>query len=716
MTAVARVLVCGALAFSLLPSAVPAHAQQAAAQAASEAGGGAKVETLQIISRKTPFKDNCGDPGTPFVDAEVEPHVAVNPVDPNHLVAAWQQDRYPDGGARSDLVAVSKNGGIAWSIVKVPGIGKCTDSEAEHVRNTDPRVSIGPNGAAYFIGGAYSAQAPPAEEAPPVREVDFEVVTSTSANGGLTWAADPAFLSSDDGVTTGEKPEIVADPTVPGRAYAVWPEHTSPDPTGTLFTGDPRFARTEDAGATWSESVAISSPTPPTIEEPLAIVPAPQATGNPILVVILTRQSAFLRQYFPERRGTLTYLVTRSEDLGETWSEPVAIADVNVVPFNDPEGDGSPIRAPEAIPELALAPDGALWVVWYQLFEPDVNAEIRYARYSDLGETWQRGVVAATSAPAFLPTVAVNSIGAVGVTYYDFRNDASGDDELTTDVWFAYSTDDGGAWKEQHLAGPFNMRTAPNAAGLFVGDYQGLVGLPDGFGAVFVQAKPEAKTGPTDVFFARITISCPGTAPGRDLIGSPADDILVGTAVDDVICGLGGDDSLRGGDGNDVVIGSGGDDRLVGDEGDDVLLGGGGTDQLSGASGNDTLDGGPANDLLIAGDGNDVLRGQGGDDRLLGRPGDDRINGGPGADALVGAGGDDAIVGEAGDDELFGQPGRDKLDGGGGNDTIDGGPQNDSLSGGAGDDTLNGGPGRDRCNGGDGVNLFFECEVFVHRR
>jgi len=40
--------------------------------------------------------------------------------------------------------------------------------------------------------------------------------------------------------------------------------------------------------------------------------------------------------------------------------------------------------------------------------------------------------------------------------------------------------------------------------GPFIGDYMGLVGLPDGFAAAFVQAKPQSRNGPTDVFFSRI--------------------------------------------------------------------------------------------------------------------------------------------------------------------------------------------------------------------
>jgi hypothetical protein len=38
----------------------------------------------------------------------------------------------------------------------------------------------------------------------------------------------------------------------------------------------------------------------------------------------------------------------------------------------------------------------------------------------------------------------------------------------------------------------------------YVGEYQGLAGLRNGFAADFTLPAPQAKDGPTDIFFARI--------------------------------------------------------------------------------------------------------------------------------------------------------------------------------------------------------------------
>jgi hypothetical protein len=66
------------------------------------------------------------------------------------------------------------------------------------------------------------------------------------------------------------------------------------------------------------------------------------------------------------------------------------------------------------------------------------------------------------------------------------------------------------AWRQTHVAGPTDLRTAPLPAHNYVGEYQGLAGLPRGrgFAAAFTLAAPQAKDGPTDIFFARI-------GPGR---------------------------------------------------------------------------------------------------------------------------------------------------------------------------------------------------------
>ena len=112
------------------------------------------------------------------------------------------------------------------------------------------------------------------------------------------------------------------------------------------------------------------------------------------------------------------------------------------------------------------------------------------------------------SAFAFEPAIAVDQHGTVGIIWYDLRNDVPGDAGLTADVWFAHSDDRGISWRQIHVAGPTDIRTGPIDNNR-VGEYQGLAGLRRGFAAVFTLRTPQAKHGPSDIFFARIV---PGAA------------------------------------------------------------------------------------------------------------------------------------------------------------------------------------------------------------
>jgi hypothetical protein len=153
-------------------------------------------------------------------------------------------------------------------------------------------------------------------------------------------------------------------------------------------------------------------------------------------------------------------------------------------------------------PSAAVAPDGTAYIA----FEANSSASsgaIGVARSRDGGRTWRSGTLPDVSAYAFEPSIAVDSHGTIGVSWYDLRNDRLGDGALTADVWFAHSDDRGGSWQQTHVAGPTDLGTVhlPNR----VGEYQGIAALGGrGFAAIFTLAAPQAVDGPTDIFFARI--------------------------------------------------------------------------------------------------------------------------------------------------------------------------------------------------------------------
>jgi hypothetical protein len=109
---------------------------------------------------------------------------------------------------------------------------------------------------------------------------------------------------------------------------------------------------------------------------------------------------------------------------------------------------------------------------------------------------------------AFTAAVDVNAAGAVGVTYYDFRNDTPDTATALTDYWIRTSTDGGATWAPSQRVTPasFDMKKAPIARGYFTGDYEGLDHAGNTFKVFFVQThNADTGTNPTDVYAADAT-------------------------------------------------------------------------------------------------------------------------------------------------------------------------------------------------------------------
>jgi hypothetical protein len=141
-------------------------------------------------------------------------------------------------------------------------------------------------------------------------------------------------------------------------------------------------------------------------------------------------------------------------------------------------------------------------VVWQDArFSNGARDAIALSRSLDGGLTWTAPVRvnANTAAAAFTPAVHVRADGVIGVTYYDFRNDTADRATLPTDYWIATSTD-AINWTESHLSGPFDLQRAPDAGGLFLGDYQALSSLGNNFLPFFVQTTQTEVGNRTDVF------------------------------------------------------------------------------------------------------------------------------------------------------------------------------------------------------------------------
>jgi hypothetical protein len=509
--------------------------------AALPAAAGPLTVTAPVgLSIATPFAPGCGGategsfPGTNFnyPNSEAEPWLAVSPTNPNDVAAFWQQDRWSDGGAHGLIAAVSHDGGLSFAHSS-PHFSICAGGTAanggDYGRSSDPWVSWAPNGDLWAI--SLSVDRTTTRNA---------VLAARMPHGSSSWS-EPFVLKSDTsragfplGNNFNDKESLTADRTdASGNlVYAVWDRFVSPNSNAPAtafenafsFHGPVWFARTAngaDANPSWEPARAIYDPGTQnqTISNQIVVLP----DGTLVDGFFLFK----FRQNNQGTRGT-SIQVIRSTDKGVTWSKKaILVSAVTSIGETDPEPincrpfiTGNPpctlVRSDGVIIDLAVdysaAHPGRIYLVWQDHADnPYGDDLILLSRSDDGGLTWStpqkvnQTPSGTFTDQAFEPAVHVNSAGVVAVSYYDFRNDVSGDRRLTTDHWIVHSHDGGVTWSESHLAGPFDMHQAPYARGYFVGDYQGLDAQGAVFRPLFTLANPGSDTvfpnpNPTDIF------------------------------------------------------------------------------------------------------------------------------------------------------------------------------------------------------------------------
>ncbi|MGH8455450.1 MAG: sialidase family protein [Stenotrophobium sp.] len=452
------------------------------------------------VSFASPFSAACNGTtgGTLYVNAEVEPRIAADPTNPLHLIGVWQQDRWSSGGSRGVLAAVSLDGGKTWQASQrqapfTPCEGGNAANGGTDERASDPWISFAPDGTAYQIVLSLTGELlkPGSSGA---------MLVSRSTDGGQTWSDPVTLIRDSDGANFfNDKDALTADPTNAHYVYAVW------DRLSASGGGPAYFARTTDGGASWEAARAIYDPGPNN-----------QTVGNQIVVLADGTLLNLLTEVdnATSSQATAFFAVMRSGDHGATWSAPIKIADDLSVGVDDPE-TGKLVRDAGDLAEIALSPsDGSLTVVWEDArFTNGQRNGIAFSRSTDGGLTWSAPaqVNGDSGVSAFIPTVSVLANGTVGVTYYDFRDNTPDPASLPTDVWLASSAD-GKTWHEEKILGPFDLDAAPYAEGLFVGDYEGLVGVGGIFVPLLVQANHADIANPTDVFALQVN---PATMSAR---------------------------------------------------------------------------------------------------------------------------------------------------------------------------------------------------------
>jgi hypothetical protein len=482
---------------------------------------------LVQVSGTSPFAsstaDNvAGQTGTNFLHSEVEPRVAVDPTNPDHLVGVWQQDRWSNGGARGIVAGVSFDGGVSWQKVIIPNISLASGGNAtnggDYQRVGDPWVSFAPDGRTVYVSSVPFSDVDPTGAAG-----RSAVMVSKSTDGGRTWEPPVTLDPQTSPRVETDKDSITADPGRPRFAYAAWERLTIP-PTLLGFRGPAVFSRTTNGGRTWQPARIIYDPGPNALTINHQIFVRPDGA-------LIDAFTEFRAVEVPPFASTLSLL--RSPDQGLTWPRP---------PLRGPKLLGRPVKDPDTgqpiltastpfgfpvvFADVAMdARSGTLYAVWQDArFSGLRYDDIAFAMSTNGGRTWSTPIrinktplnIPPGNRQAFNPTIQVAADGTLGVSYYDFRFNDPNPGTLPTDAWIVFcrpvtpqaSTNPAHWGGEVRLTDvSFDIKRAPlttgglTGGGSFLGEYEGLGASRNMFLAFFSQTHD---SDPASIFSRRV--------------------------------------------------------------------------------------------------------------------------------------------------------------------------------------------------------------------
>ncbi|MGZ4130074.1 MAG: sialidase family protein [Actinomycetota bacterium] len=359
-----------------------------------------------------------------------EPHIAVDPTDPLHMVASSN-----DYDSCCDEYYTTFDGGQTWHTGNMSVLTK-RRTGSDPVTAFDPKHGTVIHSSLNYVilknGQATSG----------------DIVASVSSDGGLTWDK-PVVVYHGHGADKAptqvfnDKDWIVSDtnPASPfyGRVYVTWSRFLSHN--GHYEESPIWESHSDDGGRTWSAGQEISGSaafcTFQTLgpaghcDEDQFSVGAVAADGTLYVAFENGQNSA---NWETGKETESSYLVVKSTDGGQTWSAPVDAADLEDGKHDLPHsvgGDqtvnGYQVRLNSA-GDIAVAPDGTLYIVFadnrtgtHDVKDPVTDLNVYVVTSSDGGATWSPAVGVDTGpGDQFFPWAAVNpATGQLGVLYND---------------------------------------------------------------------------------------------------------------------------------------------------------------------------------------------------------------------------------------------------------------------------------------------------------
>jgi len=477
---------------------------------------------------------------------QTEPHIAVNPKDPDHIVAALIDYNFP-GVANY----VSIDGGATWDGPYQPKIPR-----GQYTGAGDPVVAFDREGNAYVsqltisieeftVGGIWGYT------------YVLSVVTSKSSDGGFTWqetvVASPGEVMTYDYPTTeGERPRGEVGLFFIDKPWLVAaPNPNNPDQdilylTYTLFVeilslswadelpflmiveelATIELVRSEDGGKTWSYPVQVS----PVV----SVNPQPGIKGQLVhgsQPVVAPDGSLYVAWFYSTTDGPWEgegeIWVAASRDRGQTFYQrqlAASFLELDLYPRNANFrlwGTG--------FPQTAVGANGELYIAYSAYSRDNLTdgGDIFMVSSVNGGRTWTSPVRVNdddTSRLQFFPSITTDPKGNLHMMWGDTRDDPT---ELAYHIYYSTSEDKGKTWEFNSRVSDFPSN--PNFAfpyGAFIGDYFSVKATSEDVYMVWADSRLGEVTGSNQkIAFARKTLmptpsiflSPPSGSAGRDI-------------------------------------------------------------------------------------------------------------------------------------------------------------------------------------------------------
>lgn len=446
-------------------------------------------------------QDTLNIPGQQ-ADTEAEPAIAVNPNDPDNVVATFQTDLKL--GAVALGFATSRDGGRTWRDGYLPG----TRARQGHFdASADAGVTFGPDGTVYATGDL--------NDFGTGADVPSQIAIWTSHDGGLRWTDPVAVVTQQTQVNGAGAPYSIADASravvdqsrLPGhhygRVYVTW-DHFGGQVPG---AGQVSAAYSDDRGRTWNlgpsgQGYTVDAQTGSSAATEPMVLPS----GDFAVVVSadgLPGATAVSHQRIAIAPGAGAVATGQPLLFTEQYPIGVAVGDVGTGVVNSRQS----FTASYAVSAVDQR-SGVIYAVWGDSrFRSDVGiCDIVLTSSADGGKTWTQPVRVNRGATDdnvdhYLPRVDVGPDGSVYVAYRQQQDGSSPDgsaDSRSVDTYLQVSHDHGATFSapvrvnarstDLGFAVAKPVVTSPNGGMPWLADYEEMAAAPGRVYAVRAEA------------------------------------------------------------------------------------------------------------------------------------------------------------------------------------------------------------------------------------